>query len=121
MDEAEALADRIMILAAGRIVASGTPQTIGGRDVGATVILFTLPDGMTAAQLPALPGQLEPHASGERAHGRVEISVPEPMAALHALTEWAMAHSLPLADISVQRPSLEDIYLRLTARDAGTR
>jgi hypothetical protein len=33
MDEAEALADRIMILAAGRIVASGTAQTIGGRDV----------------------------------------------------------------------------------------
>jgi len=29
-----------------------------------------------------------------------------------------MAHGLPLADISVQRPSLEDIYLRLTAGDA---
>ncbi len=115
MDEAEALADRIMILAAGRIVASGTPQTIGGRDVGATVISFTLPDGMAAAQLPTLPGQLDPHASGERGHGRVEISVPEPMPALHALTGWAMAHSLPLADISVQRPSLEDISHRLTA------
>jgi ABC-2 type transport system ATP-binding protein len=111
MDEAEALADRIMILAAGRIVASGTPQTIGGRDVGATVISFTVPDGMTAAQLPPLPGQLR--ASGER--GRVEVSVQAPVPALHALTEWALAQGLPLADISVQRPSLEDIYLRLTA------
>ena len=44
--------------------------------------------------------------------------MPEPMPALHALTEWAMANGLPLADISVQRPSLEDIYLRLTAGDA---
>ena len=121
MDEAEALADRIMILAAGRIVASGTPQTIGGRDIDATVISFTLPDGMTAAQLPTLPGQLGQHPSAQRAHGRVEISVPEPMPALHALTEWAMANGLPLADISVQRPSLEDIYLRLTAGDGGTR
>jgi ABC-2 type transport system ATP-binding protein len=121
MDEAEALADRIMILAAGRIVASGTAQTIGGRDVGATLISFTLPDGMTAAQLPSLPGQLGPPGSGERTHGRVEISVPEPVPALHALTEWAMARGLPLADISVQRPSLEDIYLQLTSGDAHHR
>src|SRR3954465_11464783 len=54
MDEAEALADRIMILAAGRIVAPGPPQTIGGRDVDATLITFTVPAGVTP---PALPGQ----------------------------------------------------------------
>jgi ABC-2 type transport system ATP-binding protein len=116
MDEAEALADRIVILAAGRIVAAGTPQTIGGRDVGATLISFTLPDGVTAAQLPSLPGQLD--TPGERTHGRVQVSVPQPVPALHALTEWAMAHDLPLADISVQRPSLEDIYLQLTSGNA---
>ena len=54
MDEAEALADRIMILAAGRIVASGTPQTIGGRDVGATVITFTVPDRSIDAAGPVI-------------------------------------------------------------------
>jgi ABC-2 type transport system ATP-binding protein len=128
MDEAEALADRIMILAAGRIVASGTPQTIGGRDIGATVISFTLPDGMTAAQLPPLPGQSAPDsagapahgapAHGTTAHGRAEISVPEPLPALRVLADWALARDLPLADLTVQRPSLEDIYLRLTAGDA---
>ena len=112
MDEAEALADRIMILAAGRIVASGTAQTIGGRDVGATLISFTLPDGVTAVQLPSLPGQGTP---GARTHGRVEISVPEPIPALRVLTEWAMAHGHPMADIAVHRPSLEDIYLKLTS------
>lgn len=41
MDEAEALADRIVVLAAGRIVASGTPQSIGGRSAGTTTISFT--------------------------------------------------------------------------------
>ncbi len=46
------------------------------------------------------------------------MSVPQPVPALHALTEWAMAHDLPLADISVQRPSLEDIYLQLTSGNA---
>jgi ABC-2 type transport system ATP-binding protein len=112
MDEAEALADRIVILAAGRIVASGTPQTIGGRDGGATVISFTMPRGMPAEQLPPLPVQPEQHA-----HGRVEMRVPDPVPVLHALTEWAMARGVPLADLSVHRPSLEDIYLRLTAGD----
>jgi ABC-2 type transport system ATP-binding protein len=135
MDEAEALADRIMILAAGRIVASGTPQTIGGRDIGATVISFTLPDGVTAADLPSLPSpggsgapahgalaheapELEVVAHSATARGRVEISVPEPLPALRVLADWALARDLPLADLSVQRPSLEDIYLRLTAGDA---
>ncbi len=110
MDEAESLADRIMILAAGRIVAEGTPQTIGGRDVGSTVISFTLPEGVTAGQV---PGPAE-----ERAGGRVEIRVPEPVPALHALTGWAMQAGLTLADLTVQRPSLEDIYLRLTSGEA---
>jgi ABC-2 type transport system ATP-binding protein len=112
MDEAEALADRIMILAAGRIVASGTPQTIGGRDVDATVITFTVPSGVTP---PELPGQTT--AAAER--GRVRVSVPEPAPALHALTGWALEQGLPLHDLAVQRPSLEDIYLQLTADSHG--
>jgi ABC-2 type transport system ATP-binding protein len=111
MDEAEALADRIMILAEGRIVASGTPQTIGGRDDGVSVISFTLP--AAAGELPALPGLLGPP---ERlGNGQLEVRAPDPVPALHALTGWAMEHGLPLAGLSVHRPSLEDIYLRLTA------
>jgi ABC-2 type transport system ATP-binding protein len=55
MDEAEALADRIAIIAAGRIVASGTPVTIGGRATGAGTITFRIPDAVSAADLPGLP------------------------------------------------------------------
>jgi ABC-2 type transport system ATP-binding protein len=111
MDEAEALADRILILAEGKIVASGTPQTIGGRAAEASVIAFTLPDGVTADDLPPLPAGFT--AQG---NGRVEISAAEPMPVLHALSSWALERALPLADIAVHRPSLEDIYLRLTAK-----
>ena len=117
MDEAEALADRIIILAAGKIVARGTPQTIGGRAAGATVISFTLPPQVAAAELPMVPGQ-SPRPAGQggpAGHGRVEIEVSEPMPALHALTGWALERRLPLPDITVSRPSLEDIYLKLTA------
>src|SRR6516165_3620138 len=43
MDEAEYLADRIAVLVAGRIVAEGTPKTLGGRDLMTATIRFTLP------------------------------------------------------------------------------
>src|SRR5207244_2055590 len=52
MDEAENLADRIAVIAAGRIVAEGTPATLGGRQRMATTIKFTLPDRIDASQLP---------------------------------------------------------------------
>ena len=52
MEEAEYLADRIAVLAAGRIVAEGTPQNLGGRDTAATVISFGLPPGVEPADLP---------------------------------------------------------------------
>jgi ABC-2 type transport system ATP-binding protein len=122
MDEAETLADRIIILAAGKIVASGTPQTIGGRAAGATVVSFTLPEGMAADEVPSLPGQLAPSgsvapAAASPAHRRVELQVAEPMPALHALSGWAVERQLALLDITVARPSLEDIYLKLTAEN----
>src|SRR5215467_12661120 len=52
MEEAEYLADRIAVLAAGHIVAEGTPQTLGGRDRLDATISFTLPPGATARDLP---------------------------------------------------------------------
>jgi len=113
MDEAEALADQIVILAAGKIVAAGTPATIGGRATSATTVSFTLPDGLTPADLPAdLPALPAPVSAGHG--GRVEILHEHPVPLLHALSTWALERGYPLADISVHRPTLEEIYLRLT-------
>ena len=52
MDEAQALADRVIVIAAGRIVASGTPSSIGGRASGTAHVSFSLPLGVTVADLP---------------------------------------------------------------------
>jgi ABC-2 type transport system ATP-binding protein len=109
MEEAETLADQIVIIAAGRVVASGTPATIGGRGTEATTVTFTLPDGLTPADLPVLPA---PVTEGR---GRaVEIVHHEPVPVLHALTTWALERDYPLSDITAHRPTLEEIYLRLT-------
>jgi ABC-2 type transport system ATP-binding protein len=46
--------------------------------------------------------------------GFVEFAVPEPTAALHALTRWALERGEGLSGLAVERPSLEDVYLSLT-------
>ncbi len=94
------------------IVASGAPATIGGRAAEATTISFTLPDGLTPAYLPSLPA---PVTTGR--DGKVEIACDQPMPVLHPLTTWATEHRYALSDITVHRPTLEEIYLRLTEED----
>ena len=53
MEEAERLADRIAVIAAGQIVAEGTPQTLGGRQLEAAQITFTPPGSSSREDLPA--------------------------------------------------------------------
>jgi ABC-2 type transport system ATP-binding protein len=110
MDEAQSLADRVAIIAAGRIVAAGTPDSLGGRDEGEAVISFRLAAGTAVAELPAgLPGRVA------TLEGRVELVTTEPTRALHLLTGWALARGEELDALAVARPSLEDVYLRLTS------
>jgi ABC-2 type transport system ATP-binding protein len=110
MDEAQNLADRVAILAAGRVVASGTPDSLGGRDEGEAQIAFRLPADTTVADLPPdLPGRAAPHED------RVQLRTTEPTRALHVLTTWALARGEELEALTVTRPSLEDVYLRLTS------
>jgi ABC-2 type transport system ATP-binding protein len=109
MDEAEQLADRIAVIAAGQIVAEGTPGTLGGRDRMATTIRFTLPDGTGVDELPA---ELREHLTG--VDGRVILKTDTPLAGVGALAEWANARGVDLPDLDVRRPSLEDVYLELT-------
>ncbi|MGI8760628.1 MAG: ATP-binding cassette domain-containing protein [Jatrophihabitantaceae bacterium] len=108
MEEAQELADRVAVIAAGTIVAEGSPATIGGRDTARAQIRFTLPSGCDAAQLPL------PVTSA--ADGSVTVEVDEPTEALHLLTGWALQRGAVLAHLTVERPSLEDVYLRLTGQ-----
>lgn len=109
MDEAQALADSVTVIAAGRVVASGSPDTLGGRDRGETTVRFEMPEGVALAELP-LPDGMVPQIRGDF----VELRVPEPTALLHALTGWAVDRGEVLSGLAVDRPSLEDVYLSLT-------
>ena len=109
MDEAEFLADRIIVLARGEIVAEGAPASLGGRDRSAVRISFTLPAHIPPGDLPA------PFADGAGSNGaRVEVRSSAPVADLKILTNWASDNGLDLPDIQVRRATLEDVYLELT-------
>jgi ABC-2 type transport system ATP-binding protein len=109
MDEAEYLADRIVVVAAGRIVAQGTPATLGGRDTMASTVTFTLPRGTTLDDLPALLR----HGRAWERHGRVVLASTSPLSDIEQLAGWARHRHLELADLQLTRPSLEDVYLDL--------
>ncbi len=90
MDEAQRLADRVTIIAAGEIVARGTPADLGDRGGKAATIRYR---------------------SGDR---EVVVETETPVRALHELTGEALERGEELEGLEVTRPSLEDVYLELT-------
>jgi len=106
MDEAEALADRVSVIAEGRIVASGTPQSLGGRDLGDAKIRFRSP------RVTTMPSCTSTTCRGSASSSR---SSPTTSRDLHQLTGWSIDNGIALIGLVVERLTLEDIYLQLTA------
>jgi ABC-2 type transport system ATP-binding protein len=94
LDEAEQLADRVAVLREGLIVREGTPAELTG-DVHETEIRYRL-DGREFV-----------------------IRTTEPTRLLHELTEQALSEGRELESLEVRRPTLEDVYLLITAGDDG--
>jgi ABC-2 type transport system ATP-binding protein len=109
MDEAQHLADRIAIIDRGRIVAEGTPDTLGGRREGIVTIRFDAPAGFGAGEIP-VPGL-------EARDGTFQLDTDSPTGVLYELTRWAVERGIELGHLEMRRPSLEDVYLELTDDD----
>jgi ABC-2 type transport system ATP-binding protein len=105
MDEAQYLADRVAVIAAGQIVAEGPPATLAHRDLAGARIRYRTPDG--ASPPDGLTWTLA-------ANGFTEIASDDVVADLHRLTGWALTNAITLDGLEVTRPTLEDVYLQLT-------
>ncbi len=110
MDEAQYLADRVAVIAAGRIVAEGPPATLGGRERARPRVRYRLPAG--TAPPAGLGGPPD-------ADGFTEFTPDDLTAALNQLTGWAIGHRISLDTLRIIRPSLEDVYLMLTGGPAA--
>lgn len=114
LDEAEHLADRVGVLANGRMIAEGTPsELIDG--ISGTVVSFQLPDSVAAADAISTFATIIGHEV--RLSGRfVEATVDRSTQIVHRLTGWAVDNDIELEGLSVKRASLEEVYLQLTER-----
>jgi ABC-2 type transport system ATP-binding protein len=105
MDEAQYLADRVAVIANGRIVAEGPPGSLAGRDQMRTTIRFRAPEGS-----PSVP-ELGQSIDGD---GAFRLETDDATRTAHELTSWAVEHELSFEVLEISQPSLEDVYLQLT-------
>jgi ABC-2 type transport system ATP-binding protein len=112
MDEAERLADQVLIVDHGRVVAAGTPRELTGAErqlrfrarsgLGLDELLAALPPGSAAKESPA-------------GHYLIEGEVrPELLA---TVTAWCASHGVLTEDLRIERRTLEDVFLELTGRE----
>jgi ABC-2 type transport system ATP-binding protein len=112
MDEAQRLADHVVIVDHGRVVASGTPAALTG---GYDVLTFAAEPGLPLEALrAALPDGTSVHESSSGSY-RVEGDLGAGL--LTAVGAWCTAHGVVPRDLTTGRRSLEDVFLDLTGRD----
>ncbi|MFE3329560.1 ABC transporter ATP-binding protein [Streptomyces sp. NPDC059176] len=109
LEEAEQLADRLAIMHAGRIAATGTvadivaahPSTLG----------FRLPPGLGTGDLP--PAATLKAGLTVTAGGRIELSTGDLQHTTTEVLTWARAHRVDLPELDARSASLEDAFLRI--------
>jgi ABC-2 type transport system ATP-binding protein len=107
LDEVEALADRVIILAAGRIVADGTPLELLTRAAGSSTLWLDVSGSID-------PTRLVPQATFEGREGSLlRYRTADPTAAIVGLADALRVTGARLDDLRLKRPSLEDVYLQL--------
>jgi ABC-2 type transport system ATP-binding protein len=95
MEEAQRLADRVVVIARGRVIAEGTPDSLAGTDNPSAIVSY-------------------------RRHGElIRFHTETPTRDLAPLIAQATERGEELEGLTVSRPSLEDVYLQLTAEEAA--
>jgi ABC-2 type transport system ATP-binding protein len=112
LPEAERLADRIVIIEKGQVVAAGSPAELTAAGSGAAeAVRFGAPPGLDTAGL----GVRLKAAVREESPGEYCVDAAGSPALVASLTAWLAERDLPLTDLRVSRARLEDVFLQLTA------
>ncbi|MGH9126983.1 MAG: ATP-binding cassette domain-containing protein [Acidimicrobiales bacterium] len=108
MDEAQHLADRILILRAGEVAACGTVEELSRQVGGYTEISFAAPPGLALSGLPVPAGGGTWQLDGAVVRLRSHV-VPRDLA---ALLGWADRERVELVDLQAVKPTLDDVFVR---------
>lgn len=114
IEEAERLCDRVAIIDNGKIIEQGTPREIQRRVLGRSLV-----EVRTALPIPEerLPERIrnEKHTFSPDQMG-ISVQTDSPAALIVELVKWIETEALTLADISLKRPTLEDVFIELTGK-----
>ena len=116
LEEAERLADRIVVMDRGRSIAEGTAAQLKAR-LGAAVVELGMPDAKSAERARSLlweRGTWPVRGDAEQ----VELTAPEGARALIDATRMLDGAGLAPATVGVREPTLDDVFLSLTGRTA---
>ena len=120
LDEADALADRITVLDSGRVIAEGTADELKS-SVGASRLVVTPAFRRDLdATVAAVESTTGTSALVDRQVGTVAVPVAERTNALVATADALQLAGVEVDDIAIRRPSLDDVFLSITGRPAGT-
>jgi ABC-2 type transport system ATP-binding protein len=119
LDEAERIADRVVILHGGRLLAQGTIDEITSQDGEGTEVRFRAPSGLDTLALSTYLGGWEVAPVTEVAWGEYRIAATPTPDLIYAITTWLDYYNLPLDDVRTGRQSLEEVFLQLTAAEDG--
>jgi ABC-2 type transport system ATP-binding protein len=112
LDEADALANRIVVVDHGRVIADGTPMELkeASRSARLEVTLATAHDGAAPALAPLVAGQIHVSDDGRRLSAAVDSSPGLATSVVRALDGAGVL----VDDIEVRQPSLDDVFFSLT-------
>jgi ABC-2 type transport system ATP-binding protein len=112
MEEAETLSNLVCIMDHGKIIAEGTPRDLSSR-IGEETIIEFVADSLTDGQIDSLRGC----CSGTREEENiVSVTTADLVATMGRLLEWSHDSGVPLSNMTVRQPNLEDVFLSLTGR-----
>ncbi|MGA2293600.1 MAG: ABC transporter ATP-binding protein [Acidimicrobiales bacterium] len=116
MDEAQHLADRIIILRAGGIAAQGTPDELSETLGYHTEVTFEAPAGVEIGAWTDLLG-----ASARVDGPFIRFRTDQVQADLKVLLDWAQARDVELANLQAVRPTLDDVFVQLAGDGTADR
>ncbi len=115
LDEAERLADHVVIIDRGKVVGAGAPADLIRADASDDVRFGAAP-GLDVASMSAAVGATVEEVS----RGEYRVAAAPSPATVAAVTSWLAEHDLPLADLRAGRQRLDDVFRRLTGGDSAS-
>src|SRR6266545_4827035 len=111
LEEADAVADRVVVISGGRLLADGTPDQVKAQAAARSTVSLAA-DGLSRMLLEGLPGV----AAVEEDRGRLTLHTSDPDATIRALLQ----HAPTVQGLEVRRAGMEEAFLQLTHEEGGT-